>query len=113
MNKKIRVLLVVALIISALTVTSVYAYENILLPNSYNSIVEYSKIEKSKAGLDKHKQFILEKNKKLKEAKLTDVMATITFEKAISVDELENYINTHNIKPVQVQARSLQADGTK
>lgn len=113
MNKKIRGLFLVTLIISTLTVTSVYAYENLLVANSYNSVEEYSKIEKSQSGLDEYKSAVMEKNKQLKNAKLEEVIATITFDKVITADELESYIKKHNIKTVQVQARALQADGTR
>ena len=112
MNKSIKILLA-AFVIITLTGTTVHAIKNLSLVNSYNSIAEYSKIEKNKVGLEKYKTEVMKRNNKLKIARLDGIIATITFNEPISAQKLEFYVKKHSIHPVQIQARSIQANGAR
>jgi hypothetical protein len=111
MNRKLLKIATTLLVISTLVFGAVSAYATV--KDSYNPINKYEKIEKTNDGIEKYKQSVKEQYNQLKIANVSDVMVTITFDKALSMEELERYVIKHNIKPVQIQARSLQGDGTR
>ncbi|HOV28379.1 MAG TPA: hypothetical protein PK566_18750 [Pseudobacteroides sp.] len=112
MSKKLKVFLAVFAIL-ALSITSVYAYENMIVDNMYNPIKEYEKINKTELGFKNHKQLVEQKNNKLKQAKIDDVIATITFNNPLSFEKLQNYVNLHGLKLVQIQARAINSNGDR
>lgn len=81
--------------------------------SAFNPIKEYKSIEVSEKGINAYKNKVKEKNNKIKKEKLNNIMATITFDKPIPISKLEEYISTYKIKPVQVEIRCLEADGTR
>lgn len=67
----------------------------------------YNGIEKNAQGIHHYKRTVIEKNQKLKEQKVKDIISTITFTKPMSFEELQTYIEKHKIIPKQLQARAL------
>lgn len=72
------------------------------------SIAQYNSIEKSLDGVTNYKSKINNINKGLKEKKVKDITCTITFNKTLDDDSLEEYIKSHKIKPIQIQSRGIE-----
>lgn len=73
-------------------------------------VQQYNSIEKSVKGIEHYKKIVLEKNQKLKDQKVKDIITTVTFVKPMSFEELQTYIQKHKIIPKQLQARALNAN---
>lgn len=68
----------------------------------------YKSLGNSESDLEEYKKFAKQKTKELKDNKITDIAATITFEEPISYKELQDYIKKHDITPIRIHARGLE-----
>ncbi len=93
----------ITLILSLLSITGFSIFAD---TEDYDPIKSYSKIEKTESGLNGYKDSVAVKNEIIKEAKLTDVRATITFNTPIDIEDLKKYQKKYGIELVQVNARA-------
>lgn len=77
---------------------------------TYDSILEYKSIERSIEGVEKQKAKAKENLKQLEKAKVNNIIATITFSKPVSYEELQAFITKHQITPRQIQGRALRGE---
>lgn len=80
---------------------------NVAASNPLDVIAQYKNIEKTPQGVQKYQEYIHKKSQELKDDKVEDIIATITFAKPLSYQEFETYISKHNITPKQIQVRGL------
>lgn len=81
-----------------------------------NPAFDYNRIEKSINGIEGYKENVKERNKKLIENKIDNILTTITFKRPILIEEFAKFLNQHNIQQNQIseiQARALETDGTR
>jgi hypothetical protein len=83
---------------------------NVAASNPLDVIDQYKNIEKTPQGVQKYQDYINKKSQELKEDKVEEIIATITFAKPLSYQKLETYIAKHNITPKQIQIRGLVGD---
>ncbi|WP_105617933.1 hypothetical protein [Vallitalea okinawensis] len=101
----IGIVIIICLIITVVFVTLSRSNYN----NSY-ALEANNTFEQNHSDLNKYRSMVNKKNIEIKKAKLTDVKATITFIRPLTLEELKTYESIYKIEFRQVNARVVSGE---
>lgn len=110
MNKKIKRIISVAFCVMMCAILPISAKETF---NAYNPNSVPATNCTTINTINSYINSVNAQNLQLSETDRSDIMATITFSKSMSVDELITYIDIYNIDAIRLQARGYDKEGKR